>query len=152
VEHKKSLLLEEIEHFEHELTQIKEALKETPKHVIFKDLPEEEKFEKLLPGKKRLIDTINMIAYRAETAQACLMTSPTITLPMARQLLRTLFVTEADILPDEVKKELRIRVHGTSRPAGNQAIEKLFETLNEAQMNYPGCDLRLVYELASSAK
>jgi hypothetical protein len=144
--------LEEVDHFEHELTQIKEALKETPKHVIFKDLPEEEKFEKLLPGKKRLIDTFNMIAYRAETALACLMTSPTITLPMARQLLQTLFVTEVDILPDEIKKELRIWVHGTSRPAGNQAIEKLFETLNEAQMNYPGSDLRLVYELASSAK
>jgi hypothetical protein len=74
--------LEEVDHFEHELTQIKEALKETPKHVIFKDLPEEEKFEKLLPGKKRLIDTTNMIAYRAETAQACLMTSAT--LPIAR--------------------------------------------------------------------
>jgi hypothetical protein len=151
-ETKKSLLLEEIEHFEHELTQIKEALKKTPKHVIFKELAEEDKFEKLLPGKKRLIDTINMIAYRAETAQACLMTSPTITLPMARQLLQTLFVTEADILPDEVNKELKIRVHGTSRPAGNQAIEKLFETLNEAQITYPGSELRLVYELASSAK
>ena len=70
------------------------------------------------------------------------MTSPTITLPMARQLLQTLFVTEADILPDEVKKELKIRVHGTSRPAGNQAIEKLFETLNEAQIKYPGNDLQ----------
>jgi hypothetical protein len=146
--------LEEIEHFEHELTQIKEALKKTPKHVIFKELPEENKFEKLLQGKKRSIDTINMITYRAETAQACLMTLPTITitLPMARQLLQTLFVTEADILPDEVKKELKIRVHGTSRPAGNQAIEKLFETLNEAQVKYPGSELRLVYELASSAK
>jgi hypothetical protein len=84
-ETKKSLLLEEIEPFEYELTQLKAALKETPKHVIFNDLAEEDKFDKWLPGKKRLIETINMIAYRAETAQACLMTSPTLTLPMARQ-------------------------------------------------------------------
>ncbi len=64
---------------------------------------------------------------------------------MARQLLQTLFVTEADILPDKAKKQLRIRVHSTSRPASNKAIEKLFEQLNQTEFNYPGTDLRLIY-------
>ena len=62
-----------------------------------------------------------------------------------------LFVTEADILPDTGKKQLRIRVHSTSRPASNKAIEKLFEQLNQTELNYPGTDLRLIYELASSS-
>jgi len=31
-------------------------------------MAESEKFLRLLPGKKRLVDTIRMIAYRAETA------------------------------------------------------------------------------------
>ncbi len=151
-ERKRAELLEEIEHYENELKTIKEKLSQTPKHITWQELRDEDKFEQLLPGKKRLIDTVNMIAYRAETAMAALLTSPTIDFPMARQLLQTLFVTEADILPDEVKKQLRIRVHSTSRPASNKAIEKLFEQLNQTELNYPGTDLRLIYELTSSAK
>ena len=92
-----------------------------------------------------------MIAYRAETAMAALLTSSTVDFPMARQLLQTLFVTEADILPDKAKKQLRVRVHSTSRPASNKVIEKLFEQLNQTELNYPGTDLRLIYELTSSA-
>lgn len=151
-ERKRAELLEEIEHYENELKTIKEKLSQTPKHITWQDLRDEDKFEQLLPGKKRLIDTVNMIAYRAETAMAALLSSPTIDFPMARQLLQTLFVTEADIIPDKVKKQLRIRVHSTSRPASNKAIEKLFEQLNQTELNYPGTDLRLIYELTSSAK
>ncbi len=61
---------------------------------------------------------------------ASVLTSTTIDFSMARQLLQTLFITEADILPDKVKKQLRIPVHSTSRPASNKAIERLFEQLN----------------------
>ena len=93
-----------------------------------------------------------MIAYRAETAMAALLTSTTVDFPMARQLLQTLFVTEADILPDKEKKQLRIRVHSTSRSASNKVIEALFEQLNRTELNYPGTDLRLIYELTSSSK
>ena len=151
-ERKRAELLEEIEHYENELKIIKEELSQTPKHITWQELNDEDKFEQLLPGKKRLIDTVNMIAYRAETAMATLLTSSTIDFPMARQLLQTLFVTEADILPDKANKQLRIRVHSTSRPASNKAIEKLFEQLNQTEINYPGTDLRLIYELTSSSK
>jgi hypothetical protein len=151
-ERKRAELLEEIEHYENELKTIKEELSQTPKHITWQELNDEDKFEKLLPGKKRLIDTVNMIAYRAETAMAAILTSSTIDFPMARQLLQTLFVTEADILPDKANKQLRIRVHSASRPASNKAIEKLFEQLNQTEINYPGTDLRLIYELTSSSK
>ena len=151
-ERKRAELLEEIEHYENELNIIKEKLSQTPKHITWKELRDEDKFEKLLPGKKRLIDTVNMIAYRAETAMATQLTSTTIDFPMARQLLQTLFVTEADILPDKEKNQLRIRVHSTSRPASNKAIETLFEQLNQTELNYPGTDMRLIYELTSSSK
>ncbi len=83
---------------------------------------------------------------------ASVLTSTTIDFSMARQLLQTLFITEADILPDKVKKQLRIRVHSTSRPASNKVIEKLFEQLNQTELNYPGIDLCLIYELVSSSK
>ena len=34
------------------------------------ELQEEDKFERLKPGRKHLMDTIKMIAYRAETAMS----------------------------------------------------------------------------------
>jgi len=151
-ERKRAELLEEIEHYENTLKIIKEKLSQTSKHITLQELNDEDRFEQLLPGKKRLIDTVNMIAYRAETALAALLTSSTIDFPMARQLLQTLFMTEADILPNKEKKQLRVRVHSTSRPASNRAIVKLFEHLNQTELSYPGTNLRLIYELTSSTK
>ncbi len=148
---KRAQLLEEIEHYEHELQTIKGVLSQTPKHIFLKELNDEDNFQQLQPGKKRLVDTVNMIAYRAETAMTALLTSSTIDMPMARQLLQTLFVTEADILPDKAKKQLRIRVHSTSRPASNKVIETLFKQLNQTELSYPGTNMRLFYELTSSS-
>jgi hypothetical protein len=68
----------------------------------------------------------------------------------ARSLLQDLFVSEADILPDSEKKLLLVRVHSAPRPAANRSLEQLFAKLNEAQVQYPGTDLRLVYELRGS--
>jgi len=144
---KKANLLEEIENYEHQLEKLKAELKDTAKHITWGQLDEKDKFLRLLPGRKRLMDTIRMIAYRAETAMVGLITGPTVDSPAARRLLQDLFVTEADILPDPENKELNIRVHSASRPAANRALAQLFEHLNKAEVNYPGTDMRLVYKL-----
>jgi hypothetical protein len=144
---KKADLLEEIENYEHQLETLKAELKDTPKHIIWGQLDEKDKFLRLLPGRKRLMDTIRMIAYRAETAMVGLITGPTVDSPAARRLLQDLFVTEADILPDPENKNLNIRVHSASRPAANRALAQLFDHLNKAEVNYPGTDMRLVYQL-----
>jgi transposase len=144
---KKADLLEEIENYEHQLQKLKEELKDTAKHITWGQLDEKDKFLRLLPGRKRLMDTIRMIAYRAETAMVGLITGPTVDSPAARRLLQDLFVTEADILPDPENKQLNIRVHSASRPAANRALAQLFEHLNKAEVNYPGTDLRLVYQI-----
>jgi hypothetical protein len=67
--------------------------------------------------------------------------------PAARRLLQDLFVTEADILPDAENKILKIKVHSASRPAANRSFQSLFEKLNEAEIIYPGTNMRLIYEL-----
>ena len=144
---KKSELLEEIEKFEHQLGQLKSIMKETPNHITWSELEEKDKFHRLLPGRKRLIDAVKMIAYRTETAMAGLLRGPTVNLPAARRLLQDLYVTEADILPELDKERLRIRVHGASRPAANRVLEKLFEELNKENLRYPGTNLYLIYEL-----
>jgi hypothetical protein len=144
---KKSDLCEEIENFEHELAQLKSKIKETPKHITWGELEEKDKFLRLLPGRKRLVDTVRMIAYRAETAMMGLMTGSGVSPSAARRLLQDLFVTEADILPDTESNRLIVRVHNASRPAADRAIGHLLEHLNNANVKYPGTNMKLVYQI-----
>lgn len=144
---KKADMLEQIEQFENQLVTLKKKLKETPKHIDWADMEEKDRFHRLLPGRKRLMDTVRMIAYRAETAMAGALAGPASDLSAARQLLQNLFVAEADLLPDPEKKLVCVRVHGASTPVANRALAKLVDQLNEAQIKYPGTDMCLFYEL-----
>jgi transposase len=144
---KKADLLEQIEQYEHQLGDLKMKLKETLKHITWENLEEKDKFHRLLPGRKRLMDTVRMIAYRAETTMMGLLTNQTVDSAAARQLLQDLFVTDADIIPEPEKGQLRVRVHNGSRPAVNRELALLFEILNKTEVNYPGTDLRVSYEI-----
>jgi hypothetical protein len=146
-EKNKSILLEEIEHFEHQLKSIKKKLKEMPTHISWGELEEEDKFQRLRPERKQFLDTVRMIAYRAETAMAALLKSKTVDTPAARQILLDLFSTEADIIPDKENKILLVQIHGASRPVVNRVLEDLFVTLNKTEMIYPGTEMQLRYEL-----
>jgi len=143
----KADLPDEIQNYEQELEALKSRIKATDKHISWSQLEKSEKFLRLLPGRERLMDTIRMIAYRAETAMVQMITGPTVNTSQARRLLQDLFLTEADILPDRQNKQLIIRVHNSSRTAANKYLTQLFEHLNQAQNDYPGTDLRLVYQL-----
>jgi len=123
------------------------VLKGTSKHITWEKLEKKDKFNRLLPGRKQLMDAIRMIAYRAETTMSTLMTGPTVDTAEARQLLIDLYTTEADILPDKNKNTLLVRVHGASRPAANRSLKELFAQLNESEILYPGTDMRIKYEL-----
>lgn len=146
----KADLVEEIEHIEHDLEQIKEKLAETNKHIDWHDLQEEYKFERLKPGRKHLIDTIKMIAYRAETAMVNIVREKLARKDDARALIRDLCKSEADILPDIGAGILTVQVHSMANPRSNRAIEHLLEHLNDAAFNYPGTNLLLSYRMASS--
>ena len=143
---RKGDLFEEIEQSEHHLQSLKGNLKRTQKHITRAELEDKDKFHRLLPGRKRLVDTIRMIAYRSETAMAGLLTGPAVNMSDARKLLQDLFVTNADILPDSENKILRVRIHNASTPAANRSLDALFEELNKAEIKYPGTDLRITYE------
>ena len=147
---KKATALEEIQCYEHEIVEKKVLLETTPHYITWAELEEKDRFTRLLPARKRLFDTVKMIAYRAETAMGSLLLSPTVDFVRARTLLQNIFVAAADILPDPDNKILLVRVHSASRPADNRAFEQLFTNLNEAQVTYPGTNLRLFYELSGS--
>lgn len=142
-------LFEQIEQYERQLEEVKAKLKQTKKHIAWSELEDADQFQRLPQGRKRLMDTVRMIAYRAETAMAGLLRGPTIDSAAARRLLQDLFITEADILPEPEHDLLRVRVHSASRPAANVALYQLFDHLNAAEVQFPGTQLRMVYELAS---
>jgi hypothetical protein len=151
-EKRKTELVEEIDQFENELTEINLNLKTTPGHLAWDELPETEKFQRLAPSRKQLVDTVKMIAYRAETALASIVREDLARTDDARSLLRDLFRSEADLLPDPAQGILRVQVHPMSNPRSNRAITYLLEHLNTAEFTYPGTNLRLVYSIAGQAE
>jgi len=94
----------------------KEQIKKTPKHVDWDQLPTSDQFERLAPSRKRLTDTVKMIAYRAETALVSIVREKLIRPDDARALVRDLFRSEADVLPDLKQGVLHVRVHPMANP------------------------------------
>jgi transposase len=140
-------LVEVIEHLEHELSEVKQRQSETPSHLSWEALPTEAQFQQLAPSRKRLLDTVKMIAYRAETAMVGIVRETLSRADDGRALIQDLFRQDADFLLDEKKECLEVRVHPFANPRWNRAISHLLEHLNAAEMTCPGTKLKLVYSL-----
>ncbi len=149
---KKSNLLEEIEMFEDEVERLKTRLKLTDKKIKWGNLPEEDKFQNFAPERKKLLDTVRMVSYRAETAMALLLVDQNVDTAAARRILQNLFKTEADLIPDMENKILNVRVHNSARPAVDRKLMGLFTQLNTAEFEYPGTSLKMIYELVHPVK
>jgi hypothetical protein len=103
---KKGQLQQAIEERRHQIQQLKTQRKALAKHIEIKDLPDKDRFHRLRSEKKHFIDTIKLIAYRAETALAQLAREKLRRLDDARSLIRQLFRTEIDLVPDRQNKTL----------------------------------------------
>ena len=114
-------------------------------------MPEEFKFVRFHGGRKKFIDIIKMIAYRAETAMA------NIILPelsrhdkdIAKAVIKAIFKTPANIIPDYQKKQLTVELHYLSTHKKDRIIKKLMTGLNGTEFTFPGTDLRLFYKFVS---
>jgi len=146
---KKAELQEAILHCTAELQQFKEQRKALRKHITVAELPDEERFKRLRTQSKYLIDTIKMIAYRAETTMVSILREKMSHPDEARSLLRAIYTSEADILPDTSTSTLTIRLHHLANHCSAEIIRHLCSELNATQWCFPGTDLRLVYELVS---
>ena len=146
----KSELQEKIGALGKDLEQLKIERKTTPKHVEIKDLPEAERFQRLLPERKHFIDTIKMIAYRAETSLASVIREKLARGDDARALLRQIFHTAVDLAPDLTAKTLTVRLHHLAQQAHDVAVSHLCDHLNATETLFPGTDLRVVYKLGSN--
>ena len=143
-------LREEIEILDSEIDSLKPLRKNTQHHIPVKSLPEGERFTRLRTERKHFIDTIKMIAYRAESSMASLLRQHLARSEDARALLRQIFQTEADLTPDLTTNTLTVRLHHLTLAAHDNAIELLLTEINATQTIFPGTCLTLVFKLGSS--
>jgi hypothetical protein len=139
-------LLLEIKAKEAQLTSDKEARKNTKHHILWKDLPQEERFHQLLPTKKHFIDTIRLIAYRAETSLVAIVREKLKRDDDARSLVRQILRSAADLIPDPQAQTLTVRLHALSSPIHDAALLHLCTELNATETPFPGTSLRLIFE------
>jgi hypothetical protein len=149
-EQRKGRLREEIQILDVETDNLKQQRKNTPHHIPVKALPEEDRFTRLRTERKHFVDTIKMIAYRAESSLASLLREHLARDDDARALLRQVFQTEADLTPDPAANTLTVRLHHLTQAAHDEAIEKLCDEINATQTVFPGTNLTLVFKLGSS--
>jgi hypothetical protein len=147
---RKAELQEEIEAMQSDIQTLKDQRKATARHIRVDELPEQAQFTQLSTQSKQLIDTLKMIAYRAETAMANCLREMLSHPDEARRLLRALYTTEADLLPDANEGTLTVRLHHTANACSDAAIRKLCEELNATETQFPRTNLRLVFKLGSS--
>jgi transposase len=146
----KAQLQDEIFFYKRHLDQLKQQRKNIDKHINFGNLPKQQQFSKLAEEKKHIMDTIKMIAYRAETAMTNILQSNMNRTDDARALVRQIYKTEADIYPDENSKLLIIKLHALTNKVSNDTATFLCEKLNETETLYPGTNLRMVFKLVSN--
>ncbi len=120
------------------------------KHMRAGALPEEEKLQALPAPLRQLMQTLRMLAYRAETAMAAALAPQLDTPETARSLLKALFRSEASLLPDPAAGTLTVRLLHQASRAQDAALAPLLAELNRTRTVFPGTQLRLVYELPSS--
>ena len=149
--HQAETLRAAIEQEEAAIDQLKKQRKAAGKHIAVSELPEEEKWLKLATRSKHFIDTIKIIAYRAETAMAQVVREKLNVhhRDEARALIRDICATEANLIPDEQAKTLSVELHSLATPKSNAIVAHLCEELTATETIYPGTDLRMIFKTVS---
>ena len=149
---RKSVLQTEIEELDRQLTEVKAARRGERKKVPLSELSEEERFLPLNQRGKHFIDTIKIVAYRAETVVAQILAEKMNAhhRDEARRLARQIFQSEINLRPDLAAKTLTVQIHGMSTPRDDLALEHLCEELTATETIYPGTELRMVYRKVSN--
>ena len=148
-ERQKAALQEEINALEKEVELLKGQRKATQHHITIAELPEEERFSRLSSGSKHFIDTIKMIAYRAESGMACTIRDSMAKKDEARSLLKAIYNSGADLITDDVTKTLTVRLHRLANGKSDAAVRFLCNELNATETTYPGTKYRMIFEQVS---
>lgn len=149
-EQRKGQLLEQMGQQQRRLDALKAQRKEAPGHLTLKELPEAERFAQLRTSTKHFVDTIKLIAYRAETALVQVVRDKLQRSDDARALVRQVFHSAVDLCPEPEKKTLTVRLHRLSSAIHDAALEHLCGELTATETVFPGTELRLIFEPVGS--
>ena len=137
----------EVAAVEQQIRGLELARSDVQQHVRAGDLSPEERLQALPAPLRNLLDTLRMIAYRAETAMAGAV-APELSRPEnVRPLLQALFRSDASLLPDPAAGTLTVRLLHQASRGQDAALAALLKELNKTATLFPGTDLRLVYEI-----
>ena len=145
-EQEKGRLLEQLQQAEQKLAQLKAQRKALSRRLALKDLPQAERFPQLRTTKKHFVDTIKLIAYRAETALVALAREKLARSEDARSLVRQIFESAVDLCPNPKQETLTVRLHRLSSAIHDGVLQHLCAELTATETIYPGTDLHLVFE------
>jgi hypothetical protein len=137
---------------QHELKQqqIQQQRDKTPARIKLKDMPDQQRYNKLKPESKMLMNIIKMICYRAESVVANLLTGFFVrATDEKRMLVKQIIQTSADLIPDPQNKTLTVVLHSLSAPRFNAAAEKLAQLLTQTQSVFPGTDLTIIFKTSA---
>lgn len=146
---KKSAIDEAVNELQERTNKLKVDRKNVAKHITLDQLPEEERFNRCIPYAKHFLDTIKMVAYRAETAMANILREVMSRDEEARSLLQAIYTTEADLIPNSDARTLTVRLHHLANRSSDTAIRHLCNELTATETTFPDTDLRLIYELVT---
>lgn len=143
-------LLEQIEKHQQTEQQIQAQRSKILPRIKLKDMPLQNRYNKLKQESKMLMNIIKMICYRAETAVANELGAYLLNAKdEKRMLVKQIIQNNADLLPDYENKTLTIILHTLSTPRFNQAAAKLADMLNKTETIFPGTDLQLKFKISA---
>ena len=149
--HKQDPHNETIERLGKECDQLRVRIQAMDKRVPLKSIHDADKIVHHERERKTITQLIKVIAYRSESCLARLVE------PLfarhddeIRAFLKAVFRLPGDIIPDQERRQLRVRLYGMANNRSQQALLALCELLNAQRIDYPGTDLRLVYEAIQS--
>jgi hypothetical protein len=142
-----SHLIEKINEYNDEIQKLIKGRKNQPARIAIAKMPEEQRYNKLKTESKKLKNAVIMVVYRAETALYNIMSEVYKSNQQeGRVILKEIFTSDADIIPDYENKKLTVRLHSLSTPRANMAVKALCTFLNLTEIRYPTTDLIMFYE------
>lgn len=114
-------------------------------------MPEQERYNKLKTESKLLMNVIKMICYRAESSVAQWI-NPYLAKgeDEKRMVVKQIIKSRVDLNPDYKNKTLKITLHSLSAARYNYAALELAKLLNQTETNFPGTDLKMIFEITAN--
>jgi len=125
--------------------QIKPRLK-------IKQMPEQNRYDKLKTESKLLMNVIRMICYRAESSEAEWI-APYLARAEdeKRMVIKQIIQANADLSPDYDNKTLTVALHSLSANRFNKAAFELAQLLNQTETLFPGSDLKMIFKITAKS-